>query len=180
MIDAFIIESLQQIGMPPVVAPPVAITRSWDHQEVLALRKQVERELQEKEELISGWRTAINSIEMKLNAIPKEEIASIEQIASLEECVASLRARAESWIVDCRRAYKKADRAIKHSNLSAEKKAIFRNSLTRGLEIDKDVLQNLLDFAWVIRSFRAQVAPDKGSGPTFDNPEDLERFLATA
>lgn len=180
MLDAFIIESLQSIGMPRDVAPPAAITRSWDHQEVDALRRAVDTFLSEKRDSFVEWHKKIEGLAAKISKIPANEVATSVQMQSLDKCVLKIEEKAEGWIVQCRQHWNQIELSRRTLNLSTDRRALYKSMYEEARVNDEKFLRTLLDFAWIVRSFRAQVAPDKGTGQSFDNPDDLERFLASA
>ena len=179
MIDPLTMQSL--LAEPPLRSmASTMVERSFDYAEVATVEREAEAHLRELRQQFDGWLRRLEEAAKALAGGQAMGKASIQQVGQFDSLVDQIDHRALEFAIRSKRSHRNNVRSLKRSvGLSADRKSMLTRVLAKAREQDQDFLQGFLDLAAIARIARANVAPDAGTGPTFDEADDLERYLGS-
>ena len=179
MIDPFIMQSL--LADPPLESmASTMVERSFDYAEVAIVEREAEADMEKLRNRFDSRFQPFEETAKKLAAADVTKKATIQQMGQLDGLVDHFDRKALELAVKARKVHRKLEKSLKISvGLSNDRRSMLKRVFAKAREQDQHFLQSLLDIASILRIARANLAPDNGAGLTFDNADDLERYLGS-
>ncbi|MBV9218803.1 MAG: hypothetical protein JOY94_05260 [Methylobacteriaceae bacterium] len=128
-------------------------------------------------DLAKIWRDRMAEIRRRLIAQFPPQPADDRELQQLGAAIQEIEELAESRAAESSRQFKKRNRYI--GRFDASMARIYGHAAEQLHEINQQMVEAMLDFALLMRAVRAEADPESRGGPTFENPEDLRRYLNT-
>jgi hypothetical protein len=176
MIDPSILLYLQTTPLPP--EPPLMVyERLWQSKAGLAAERSGRRLVESYRGYADGWLKRLEQVRDVAQTGSWSDITP-EVGQFIDELIEETEALAESRAKGAAREEKK---------IRADVKKVFRLDPSVGaaartvghalMEIDRGIIEALLDQSLFLRAVRAESLPSARSGPIFDDPADLDAYL---
>jgi hypothetical protein len=103
---------------------------------------------------------------------------SSDDIQAIDALIGEVEEVAEQRAVRLARFRKRTTREVKRAFLADPSTGAVLRTLAMELQrLDAEVIENILEFALWLRATKSAVDPTSKDGPSFDNPDDLARYL---
>lgn len=159
--------------------PPLAVERPWVGAPAFSPEVNARLLVESFSKSVTAWEreTAERRAALQSTALRYDRISQAA-LDGLARAIAHLESLAEGKAIDAARFRKKSTRAMKRYMREDPAKGAVAKIIAAGLgDVNDRVVRTLLSEALSMRAFRAELDPDARGGPTFDDPDELERFL---
>lgn len=163
--------------MPP--QPPVtAQERVWLSPKGAAAQRVSQKLVDAYSAKADEWARQLEGFKAQLQLVKPKPPESDETLATLDRMIEEYEAHADIRAMLAARLVKRVRREVKAMfKVEPSVAAVSRAAGQTLIATDKRIVEELLDFALVLRAIRAEAAGEDQGGPTFDDPADLKRYL---
>lgn len=176
MLDPAILLSLEALTPPQ---PPVTVQeRAWLSPLGIAVQRVSQRLVSAYGTKAEEWSRQLDAFKAQLEFFKLEAPESMEILAALDRLIEEYKAHAESRAALSRRLNKQVRRDVKELfKIDPSLGAAGRTIGDALIATEKRIVEDLLDFALVLRAVWAEASGEDRGGQTFGDAETLKRHL---
>lgn len=177
MIDLALLQLLEP-PLPPEL-PQLAVERVWLSSAAEQAKRSADRLVRDCEERIAGWKRKISDLKTAIASQAPAQMLSEGERAQFDHLIAEFEAYAETRAEQASRLEKRSRRDVKKQfKIDPSLASVTRTFSGRLLELDREVIEEILDYALFLRAFRSERISESRGGRTFADAGDLGRYLA--
>jgi len=176
MFDPALLLSLEALTPPQ---PPVTVQeRAWLSPLGTAAQRVSQRLVEAYGTKSEEWSRQLDAFKTQLESFKLQAPESAEILATLDRLIEEYEAHAEIRAMLSRRLIKRVHRDVKGLfKIDPSLGAVGRTTGDALIATERRIVEDLLDFALVLRAVRAEASGEDRGGPMFDDAEALKRHL---